>query len=330
MKDTFVMQSVNGDRIGWSVNTVDDILPVDADENLFETLQGGALASVDQSENVMDIDVPVQTRDTVLDLMLVAEIEPKIKHTEKRSFHVGHVLSGSYSTPFVRPMYAYQDFCWQNTSDIFGCLQFAFPYLTSAIQENTPTCIDEAVRIIYCHTNYIFCELYKVSNIHRKYMFQALVDSFDNKKTMFVFHGTTWEDAKKIAVHGFMKHPLPKRQKGYTGIYFSRNIFHALFHAIPDKETGLQTVVLSEILVGTWQEHLCGQIIYDNSSPKVKPNTIINSVSQSYCKLDNYQTKALAILRLTYDVSRKCAGNVCFNVGTRLNPCVLQRISADE
>jgi hypothetical protein len=127
-----------------------------------------------------------------------------------------------------------------------------------------------------------------------------------------------------------MKRPLPKRQKGDTGIYFSPNIFHALFHAIPDKETGLQTVVLSEILVGTSQEHLCGQIIHDNSSPKVKPNTIINSVSQSYCKLDNYQTKALAILRLTYDVYRKSAGNVCFNGGAPLNPCVLEWISADE
>ncbi len=164
--------------------------------------------------------------------------------------------------------------------------------------------VSELVQRILEDTNYEVLNVYKIDSPVRRSMFHHFAMANDIPEPCTVYHGTSSENAEKIAEHGWHGRLCGAGKYG-RGIYSTDNAFYALAYATPESDDLTQTLVVASLLKGPTTVGSLNMTDFGVDQEDRLILTTTNEDETIFCAGQESQMLATFMVKVRFDVSRR-------------------------
>jgi hypothetical protein len=174
--------------------------------------------------------------------------------------------------------------------------------------------IPQLTQRILDDTNYQVLNVYKIDSPLRRSMFEHFAVANDIPEPCTVYHGTTSENAEKIAAQGWHGRLCSNGKYG-RGIYAASNPFYALAYAEPDSGDFTQTLFVASLLKGPTT---VGSLNLTNFGVDEEDRPILTTTNEDgtiFCAGEESQLLATFMIKARFDVSRRYTEAVRGRIG---------------
>lgn len=174
--------------------------------------------------------------------------------------------------------------------------------------------IPQLIQRILEDTNYQVLNVYKIDSFLRRSMFEHFAAANDIPEPCTVYHGTTSENAEKIAAQGWHGRLCSNGKYG-RGIYSTSDAFYALAYATPDSGDFTQTLFVASLLKGPTT---VGSLNLTNFGVDEEDRPILTTTNEDgtiFCAGWESQMLATFMIKVRFDVSRRYTEAVRGRIG---------------